>query len=439
MDMEKIESQLKNITPGLSMRESEVLWSRVEGGLTPRMAKHSKRSSRRSVFRIVTAGSLILGLLGSSVITAYASESLPGDTLYPAKITIERAQILLAPETKKKDLQLAFADRRVKEITQVLADVEEDTPSMEPALMAVTVPAPTEGAESAAMVSMETGEGAGAPTEPALMMMKVADTESLSSNDEHKDASLARMGTADAVALQSATPEATLMMAPSTQELQFNDSHQATTVERQKRKWKNLDSKKRALNVAIKELERAQKDLEESGAIQKSTEVGSVIVNLTELNDHGTTPDDTFIEKIQRNEIQFLRIDNHSSRGSDQSGNDHEGDVKSEDHTFAPPTSQHMLPQLQTASIGNVGDGDVKDIEQEIQEVHIQNEKRKKRQGDTGKSSHRSEGNQERIIVCRIEQDTMREISVQKDKVQEYLQDGFIEGKCPVAANDNQE
>jgi hypothetical protein len=98
-----------------------------------------------------------------------------------------------------------------------------------------------------------------------------------------------------------------------------------------------------------------------------------------------------------------------------------------------------MLPQLQTASIGNVGDGDVKDIEQEIQEVHIQNEKRKKRQGDTGKSSHRSEGNQERIIVCRIEQDTMREISVQKDKVQEYLQDGFIEGKCPVAANDNQE
>jgi hypothetical protein len=313
MDMEKIESQLKNITPGLSMRESEVLWSRVEGGLTPRMAKHSKRSSRRSVFRIVTAGSLILGLLGSSVITAYASESLPGDTLYPAKITIERAQILLAPETKKKDLQLAFADRRVKEITQVLADVEEDTPSMEPALMAVTVPAPTEGAESAAMVSMETGEGAGAPTEPALMMMKVADTESLSSNDEHKDASLARMGTADAVALQSATPEATLMMAPSTQELQFNDSHQATTVERQKRKWKNLDSKKRALNVAIKELERAQKDLEESGAIQKSTEVGSVIVNLTELNDHGTTPDDTFIEKIQRNEIQFLRIDNHSS------------------------------------------------------------------------------------------------------------------------------
>ena len=200
MDMEKIETQLKRLSPELSMHESQVLWSRVESHLLPRGSRVPQKSKRpRSLFRAITAGLVIVGLLGGSVVTAYASEALPGDTLYGAKITIERAQIVLAPIEKKKDLQLAFADRRVKEVAVVLADIEEDSVGpTDPTLMAVSAPSTEVATMAFALPAAEdpSADMLAMKVVPVTLTME-ADTENEGDAQKEKDSASFLTGETD--------------------------------------------------------------------------------------------------------------------------------------------------------------------------------------------------------------------------------------------------
>lgn len=53
--------------------------------------------------------------------TVFASEkTLPGDTLYPVKITTEKMQIFLYPETKKGSLYYNFLNKRISEADRLI-------------------------------------------------------------------------------------------------------------------------------------------------------------------------------------------------------------------------------------------------------------------------------------------------------------------------------
>ncbi len=72
--------------------------------------------------RMVMAGLLLFVLLGSGTVSAAAQNALPGDLLYPVKVSInERAEVALAPTSADKAaVQAQLAERRVTE-AQTLA------------------------------------------------------------------------------------------------------------------------------------------------------------------------------------------------------------------------------------------------------------------------------------------------------------------------------
>lgn len=66
---------------------------------------------------------LMLGLvLGSSLTVNAAFYSLPGDALYPIKISLERTQLaLVQDEVSKTELKMEFAKKRVEELDKIVA------------------------------------------------------------------------------------------------------------------------------------------------------------------------------------------------------------------------------------------------------------------------------------------------------------------------------
>ena len=73
---------------------------------------------------------LVLGVfLGSSLTINAAFYSLPGDNLYPVKITLERTHVaLVADQEKKVELKIEFAQKRVAEFSKIIA--QNDTPAV---------------------------------------------------------------------------------------------------------------------------------------------------------------------------------------------------------------------------------------------------------------------------------------------------------------------
>ncbi|MBI2859049.1 MAG: hypothetical protein HYX90_08220 [Chloroflexi bacterium] len=82
------------------------------------------------------ASAFVIVISGSGTVLA-SSNSLPGDTLYPVKRTVEKAQLVLTPSDVGKAKLLAnFADRRVKEMGDMVAagrgnDLEMASDTME--------------------------------------------------------------------------------------------------------------------------------------------------------------------------------------------------------------------------------------------------------------------------------------------------------------------
>lgn len=77
----------------------------------------------RLIFRPVGVVAMIAVVVfsGSIATVSAARASLPGDTFYPVKIGLERAQISLAlSQEKKAELEIAFAGIRLKEIQEII-------------------------------------------------------------------------------------------------------------------------------------------------------------------------------------------------------------------------------------------------------------------------------------------------------------------------------
>jgi hypothetical protein len=83
------------------------------------------RLSLSALYGAIIAFGLVLG--GGAVTTLAAVQSAPGSPLYPAKLSLERAQ-LIAPFSEEKKLQFRaeFADNRLQELSVVVASQDSD-------------------------------------------------------------------------------------------------------------------------------------------------------------------------------------------------------------------------------------------------------------------------------------------------------------------------
>lgn len=71
---------------------------------------------------VAAVAAFVLVFSGSIAGVAAARGSLPGDTLYPIKIGLEKAQVKLASSPRKKtELEISFAGKRLAEIKQIIA------------------------------------------------------------------------------------------------------------------------------------------------------------------------------------------------------------------------------------------------------------------------------------------------------------------------------
>lgn len=411
MDMEQIETQLKKLTPELSMHESQVLWSRVDEQLSPRGVKAPKKKGRRSLFRAATAGFVILGLLGGSVVTAYASEALPGDVLYPTKITLERAQIMFSPEVKKKDLQLAFADRRVKEVSTVLADVEEEpSDNPIPTLMALSEPTP-----QVVRVASEISSEEHSLAVEANSFLKTVPFPDSVEKETGKTEEQPRMQKSAILPTETSTEERGQML--------------PTQQVKQIKKWKNLENKKKALSAAIRELERSRKDLERSGATSTSARVDSVIVNLTELNTTGTTADEGFVERMKNHEVDVLQ---KNTKDDDSSKYEEESDEDRRESSLPPSIKRETSVGAIILGVDSVVLGET---QKEMEEVKVRNEERRRKfQQDIRsrqiKIEEQKNGEEKRVPVCFNQSGESHELLVLEKNLSRYTERGFILGAC---------
>jgi len=84
--------------------------------------------SQRLVFEPAIIMLLVLGVfLGSSLTINAAFYSLPGETLYPLKLALEKTHMaLVTEEDKKVELKIEFAQKRVAELDKIISQVNVD-------------------------------------------------------------------------------------------------------------------------------------------------------------------------------------------------------------------------------------------------------------------------------------------------------------------------
>jgi hypothetical protein len=85
------------------------------------MATNNKRLAVKVIAVLVV---LVIVLFGGTTATVLASQnSIPGDTLYPIKTTLERTRLSLARNTDARvELQLEFAEQRLTEIESLIEE-----------------------------------------------------------------------------------------------------------------------------------------------------------------------------------------------------------------------------------------------------------------------------------------------------------------------------
>lgn len=129
---------LKRIAPNAEKKAvfRRTLESRVRADMRMYAAQASLAGAPRthilrSLFHAPSfALAIVILITSSSGGIAYASQNaLPGETLYPVKLTTEKARLTFARnESKKAELHIAFASRRMHEIEELIgAEADTDT------------------------------------------------------------------------------------------------------------------------------------------------------------------------------------------------------------------------------------------------------------------------------------------------------------------------
>lgn len=117
--------KLKRITPNAPQKSAfrSVLQAHMD--IYPVLAESTKPSILRAAFLSAHKPALaflliILLLMGTSGATFASQSALPGDMLYPVKLTTEKVRVAIVPDpTEKAKLHLAFASRRLQELNQI--------------------------------------------------------------------------------------------------------------------------------------------------------------------------------------------------------------------------------------------------------------------------------------------------------------------------------
>lgn len=109
-----IESKLNTVkVKPMTESEKNTMWRKIELGMNTKAV--SFFGSVRTRMRASIAFTLAVLIAGSSVAFAYADSAQPGDALFPLGVAREKVEIFLAPESKKNDLRVKFAEKRIED------------------------------------------------------------------------------------------------------------------------------------------------------------------------------------------------------------------------------------------------------------------------------------------------------------------------------------
>ena len=118
---------LKSIKPDEIKREefSQLIAEMSAGCRAPSFSWRHSVVFFRSVSALALISALFLAASGAGI-TFASQNALPGETLYPAKLAIEKIRITAAKDTgKKTELRLEFASRRLDEVEKIVEQKNE--------------------------------------------------------------------------------------------------------------------------------------------------------------------------------------------------------------------------------------------------------------------------------------------------------------------------
>lgn len=134
--------------------------------------------SRNIVVRWAIFLVLIISMFGSG--TVYASQfTLPGDALYPVKLSVERMRLSISDDPQKVLLAIEFIQKRVEEIRTLIAQQREDALPLGVSLLANHIVTATEAMTSVAQEDPPLAASLALQLERALLLQTEALTQQL--------------------------------------------------------------------------------------------------------------------------------------------------------------------------------------------------------------------------------------------------------------------
>ena len=118
-----------NPRPGYIHASRQRVMARIERNAEPSRNKVPGFNFFQLHRVLVTLLVLVLLVFGSYGVAQASQPALPGDVLYPVKISLEEAQLALSPVEAKAELSVQFVERRYDELQAlVMAGRQEDIP-----------------------------------------------------------------------------------------------------------------------------------------------------------------------------------------------------------------------------------------------------------------------------------------------------------------------
>jgi|SRR3989344_3315723 len=176
----------------LTSAEKSAMRARIFGAPSPLAVKHSPYVFMSYHMRMALAGLLLFVFAGTSTVSA-AQGSLPGDLLYPVKVSInEKVEVALAPTpAAKAQVQVRLAERRVDEARElsVRGRLDEKTAKI------LTDDFDEHSAQALALVEPDEQEAASAPAQAVTTMSIAApEADSSSTTQEQEKPSVKKSG-----------------------------------------------------------------------------------------------------------------------------------------------------------------------------------------------------------------------------------------------------
>jgi len=162
MNLNNLKHEADNIR--LTSAESSAMRARIFGKPSPVVVKRSPYVFMSYHLRMTMAGFLLFVIAGTGTVSA-AQGALPGDLLYPIKVSVnEKVEVALAPTpAAKAEVQVRLAERRVDEARELSARGRLDKKTakaltddfVEHAAQAIALAEPDEQAVEPAGVSLQ--------------------------------------------------------------------------------------------------------------------------------------------------------------------------------------------------------------------------------------------------------------------------------------------